>query len=412
MKREIRKNYFNKIEDNSVSVFIGGEEILENADAVYDFSVNNHFFYLTGVNKPKAALILIKAGNTEKEILFIERNNELIAKWQGARMSVEEAHEVSGIDKKDIKFYDEFEETLNGISKGRSGANYSELTNYYFTLDNDDEFRQRALIERFTKKNPQINIKNSFMTVAKLRMVKTEDEIKLVKHAIKITEEGLNSLMKNAPTSATENELEAYYDFTMKKNDVKVSFHTIAASGVNATVLHYHDNNAKLNKEDLILFDLGVKYKGYCSDISRTYPVGGKFSEKQRAIYSIVLEANKKCIEAVKEGITLEEVNNVAKEILSTGMIKLGYIKEASEINKYYFHGIGHHLGLDVHDVSKRGEKLEVGNIVTIEPGLYIPEDNIGIRVEDDILVTKDGFENLSKSLIKEIEDIENFMAQ
>lgn len=410
MKREIRKNYFNKIADNSVSIFIGGDEILENADAVHNFAVNHHFFYLTGINKPKSALVLIKKDGEEKEILFIERNTELLAKWQGARMSVEEAHEVSAIDKKDIKFYDEFEDVLNGLSKGKSGAKYEDLSDYYFTLDNDDEFRQRDLIERLQLKNPQINIKNSFSTVTKLRMVKTESEVKLIRKAITITEEGLNNLMKNAPTATTENELEAYYDFTMKKNDVKVSFHTIAASGANATVLHYHDNNAKLNKEDLILFDLGVRYKEYCSDISRTFPLNGEFIGKKRELYSIVLEANKEAIKMVKTGITMEEINNVVKEILSAGMIKLGYIKEASEISKYYFHGIGHHLGLDVHDVSKRGEKLEVGNIVTIEPGLYIPESNIGIRIEDDILVTKDGYENLSISIIKEIDDIESFM--
>ena len=190
----------------------------------------------------------------------------------------------------------------------------------------------------------------------------------------------------------------------------KLAFATIAASGKNATVLHYGDNNCKTNDNELMLLDLGAQYKLYNADISRTFPLNGKFTERQKEIYSIVLKANEEVMKAVRPGITTLDLQKKCKEILAEGCKRIGLIKEDAELDKYYFHGVSHPLGLDTHDVRIRGMKLKPGMVLTDEPGLYIPEEGIGIRIEDDILVTEDGYENLSAGIIKSIEEIEKFM--
>ena len=188
------------------------------------------------------------------------------------------------------------------------------------------------------------------------------------------------------------------------------AFDTIAASGENATVLHYIDNDSILKEDDLILFDLGALHNNYGADISRTLPLSGIFTDRQEDIYEIVLKANKETIEFVKEGITWAELNKFAKDILISETKKIGLIVDDSDIDKYYYHSIGHFLGLDVHDVGQYDLPLQAGMVITIEPGLYIKEEGIGIRIEDDILVTKEGRVNLSEEIIKEVQDIEEFI--
>ena len=188
------------------------------------------------------------------------------------------------------------------------------------------------------------------------------------------------------------------------------SFNTIMASGENATILHYEDNNQPLHKGELILCDLGALYKNYGSDITRTYPINGTFTDRQKEIYEVVLHANKETINFIKPGRTWKEVNDFTRNILAEGAKKLGIIKEDKEIIKYYYHSFGHFLGLDVHDVGNHNIPLEEGMVLTVEPGLYIKEEKIGVRIEDDILITKDGNINLSKNIIKEIKDIEEYM--
>ena len=205
--------------------------------------------------------------------------------------------------------------------------------------------------------------------------------------------------------------METYYDSYIKFNGQKVtSFETICATGKNATILHYVDNNSLINDNDLVLFDLGCCTDFYISDISRTYPANGKFTERQKQIYEIVLNCNKKCIEFLKPGLTWDEYNKYANSLLIEGLKNIGLIKEDKELIKYYWHSIGHSIGLDTHDPDIRNVKFEEGMLMTVEPGLYLEDEGIGIRIEDNILITKDGCINLSKDLIKEIDDIEKFM--
>jgi Xaa-Pro aminopeptidase len=207
-----------------------------------------------------------------------------------------------------------------------------------------------------------------------------------------------------------EYELQAEYNYVLNKNRTTPSFDTIAASGKNATVLHYIDNDSKIPENQLVLFDLGVDYDYYCSDVTRTIPSSGKFTKRQKEVYEVVLEANKKSIEWLRPGVTIKEFNDYGKKILIEGAKKLGLIKEDSEISKYYYHSLGHYLGLDVHDVGNYAKPIPEGALITIEPGLYIAEEGIGIRIEDDVVVTKDGAINLTKDIIKEVADIEAFM--
>ena len=189
------------------------------------------------------------------------------------------------------------------------------------------------------------------------------------------------------------------------------SFQTIAGSGYNGTMLHYETNQCECKDGDLLLLDLGAKYEGYCSDITRTYPINGTYTKRQREFYEIVLRANKEVIANARPGVTTVELNDICKKILADGLIQLGLIKEESELGKYYMHGVSHHLGLDVHDAThSKGKKLRPGAVITNEPGLYIEEENIGIRIEDDLLITEDGCEVLSKAIIKEMDEIEEFM--
>ena len=262
-------------------------------------------------------------------------------------------------------------------------------------------------------KYPHLKIKNIFHNIAKLRMVKNDREVELIQKAIGITKEGILAMAKNLTPGMKEYEVEAYFDFKIKSLGASAhAFSTICAAGKNATVLHYEDNNQEAKDGDLILFDLGAEYDYYCSDISRTIPVNGKFTDRQKQIYQIVLNAMKEVEKNTKPGLTLADLNNIAKKALAKGCIEIGLIEKEEEIGKYYFHSVGHSLGLDTHDVWIVDSKLEEGAVITNEPGLYIEEEGIGIRLEDDLLVTKDGCINLSKDIPVEIEDIEALMSK
>ena len=289
------------------------------------------------------------------------------------------------------------------------------IENLYLDLERKEFHISMTTAQMFAKgvieKYPYLSIKNIYHEISNLRMIKSGEEIELIREAIDITDKGIRTLMKNANSGMREYELEAYFDFTLKSSGVTdYAFRTIAASGKNATILHYDQNNSELEDGKLILFDLGAQYKYYNADISRTFPVNGKFTERQKQVYNVVLRAQEAVTAIARPGILFSVLNETAKNILTTGCIEIGLIKEASELSKYYFHGVSHYLGLDTHDVGSRDVELRPGMVCTNEPGLYIEEENIGIRIEDDILITEDGCENLSKKIIKTVEEIEKFM--
>ena len=407
--RNNRKKLWEKLEDNSITLMFAGEAPYKSADETYAFTPNRNFYYLTGIDREKMILMLVKISGKVEETLFIQKNDPFIARWVGEKMPVEEAKEISGIE--NIKFVEEFEETFGSI------LDRTKIDNLCLDLERQEFHISMATSQRFAKaameRYPYLIIKNIYHDIANLRLIKSEEEIKLIREAIDITDRGVTALMKNSKVGMKEYQLEAYFNFILKSEGVTdYAFRTIAASGKNATILHYDKNNSELEDGKLILFDLGAQYKYYNADISRTFPVNGKFTERQKQIYNVVLRAQEAVTKIARAGILFSVLNETAKMVLAEGCIELGLIKEASELPKYYFHGVSHYLGLDTHDVGNRNIELKPGMVVTNEPGLYIEEENIGIRIEDDILITENGCVNLSKQIIKTVEEIEEFMAK
>ncbi|MDD6721522.1 MAG: M24 family metallopeptidase, partial [Clostridiales bacterium] len=238
-------------------------------------------------------------------------------------------------------------------------------------------------------------------------------EVALISKAIDITNQGLQRVLKNLKPGTREYQAQADYEYVVHYLGAEgPSFPTIAGSGKNGCMLHYETNREICQDGSLLLLDLGTRWEGYCSDITRTYPVNGKFTDRQRQVYEIVLRANKEVAAQAKPGMTTRELNDICKRVLSEGCMELGLIEKEEDIGRYYMHGVSHHLGIDVHDVTVEGVKLAPGSVITDEPGLYIDEWEIGIRIEDDLLITEDGCQVLSAGIIKEPEEIEAFMAQ
>ena len=395
------------LQDDSMILLFAGEAPQRSADQNYIFTPNRNFYYLTGVEREKAIYMGIKTKEQYREYLFIEKGDPVLEKWIGKRMTQEEAKGVSGLD--NIKFLDSFESVLNQEISG------SDLSYLYLDLEKRGyksiPTRPQIFSNEIVKEYPQIQIKNVYNKIAQLRVIKNTKEIKKLQKAIDITGDGIRTLMRKAKAGLYEYQLEAHFDFTLKVSGIKnKAFNTIAAAGPNATVLHYEENNSQLEDGQLILFDLGAEFENYCADISRTIPVNGKFTTRQRDVYEVVLKALEETTKIVKPGVTFKELNDYAKKILADGCKELGLIKHDDEISKYYYHGVGHFLGLDTHDVGNRSLPLKAGMVITIEPGLYIEEEGIGVRIEDDILVTETGYENLSQDIIKSVKDIEKFM--
>ena len=409
-----RENYFNSVKDNSVTVLFSGKQIQRSCDQDYPFSVNRNFYYLTGINQADVILVLVKGINGNKEYLLIEENDEVLVKWVGMKLTKEEATEISGIE--NVLYLDSFENLMFSLFNS-SRKNYEEIYNLYLDLErrNDVDYTTPAL--RYSKiarkKFPEVKIENAYPKVVRLRMNKTDEEITKIQESIEVTKGALENVLKNIKPNLYEYQIETYFDSYIKFHGQKeTSFETICATGKNATILHYVDNNTKVKDNELVLFDLGCCTDYYISDISRTYPANGKFTERQKQIYEIVLNCNKKCIEFLKPGISWDEYNQYANSLLIQGLKDINLIKEDKELRKYYWHSIGHSIGLDTHDPDLRNVKFEEGMVMTVEPGLYLEDEGIGIRIEDNILITKDGCINLSKDIIKEVSDIEKFMKE
>lgn len=408
-----RKKYLEQCVDKSLSVFFSGRVIQKTADQDYDFEVEKNFYYLTGINQDNVIFAILKNGDYVQEALFIEKNDPVLVKWVGRKLEIEEASEISGI--KNVYYLESFEGFIHGAFNNTRYTAY-DLKYLFLNLErrNQHDYTNPALeyAKAFRKKHPDINILNAYDLVIGLRMVKSEEEISLIQESIKTTKLALEEILKNSRPGIYEFQLETYFDNYIKYHGQKdLAFKTIAAAGKNATILHYSRNNNLLQDDEMILFDLGCRTNFYVSDITRTYPINGRFTKRQKEVYQAVLDVNKKCIEFLKPGVTWGEYNNYAKELLAQACIDLGLIKEPKELIKYYFHSIGHFIGLDTHDPGLHSYPLQAGMVITVEPGLYIEEEGIGVRIEDDVLITENGSINLSKDIIKEIDEIEKFMA-
>lgn len=405
--KERRRKLFYSMDDKSVMVLFSGVAPYKSRDEKYQFTPNKNFLYLTGIDKENMILVIQKYGEKIIETLYIEKDDPQIAKWIGHKMSENEAKNISGIQ--DIKYFENFEDDLGRIMNQKYEKIYLDLEKQGW---NDPiTTLSLELVKDLRVKYPSVVIKNIYHQIADLRTIKSKKEIENIKRAITITKNGIYNMVKHMKPGMRENEIEAFFDFVLKQSGVKnYAFKSIIASGKNAAILHYEENNAVTKDGDMILFDLGAQWNYYSADISRTFPLNGKFTERQKDIYTVVLETMKEVENAAKPGVFMWELHELSKKKLAQGAIELGLIKKEEDIFEYYFHNIGHFMGMDTHDVGDREVVLKPGMVITNEPGLYIPEENIGIRIEDDLLITEDGCENLSKDIIKEIDEIEKFM--
>lgn len=404
-----RKQIMEQMEEESLLILYSGAPVHSSADAYYPFEANRHFFYLTGLRRENMVLLMRKSGEKSRICLYIEKSDPAAERWTGKMVTVEEAKEISQIQ--DIRFVDRLDTEINYL------LNSANVSCCYFDCfrnqSNDLPDHNLSKAQQFAANYPGVQVRNLWAMVSQLRMQKDEDEVALIQQAVDVTRQALQHVMKNLKPGMKEYQAQADYEYMVHYLGAEgPSFQTIAGSGKNGCMLHYETNRETCQDGSLLLLDLGTRWQGYCSDITRTYPVNGKFTDRQRQVYEIVLRANKEVAAQAKPGMTTRELNDICKKVLSTGCIELGLIEKEEEIGKYYMHGVSHHLGIDVHDVTVDGVKLAPGSVITDEPGLYIDEWEIGIRIEDDLLITEDGCKVLSSGIIKEPEEIEAFMAK
>lgn len=406
-----RQTVFDRMADNSIAVLYSGIEHHVSADEydLFTAHANRNFFYLTGLRRDKMALVLDKAAAEPKTTLFIEEADPAMERWYGRKVTVDEAKELSGID--NVRFIDELDGALDMIMTREDV--YTAYFDTYRHQKEDLPDYNVVKANEFKAAYPGVSIRNLFPFVAEQRMQKDEDEIALTKEAIKLTDTALKNVLANLKPGMFEYEAQADFEYSIRRNGAEwTAFPTIAGSGMNGTMLHYDTNQDMMEDGSLLLMDLGARVRGYNSDITRTYPVNGKYTERQRQVYDIVLEANRTVLKEAKPGMTTVDLNNICKKVLAAGCIRLELIEKEEEISRYYMHGVSHHLGIDVHDVTvDSNKKLRPGAIISDEPGLYIDEWEIGIRIEDDLLITEDGAVCLSEEIMRDADEIEAYMA-
>jgi len=412
-----RVSLLKQIEDRAIVILFSFDAPHRSADAYYPYHINRHFYYLTGLKRSNFTLLLQKDGEKIFEFLFIEEASDYATKWLGKRLTKSEASLISGVDEKSIYYVDAFDSFLHAqVLSGTRKALARSPKSIYLDLFKDKPFALPASLikmDHVIKAYPDLAIRNIGEFIDIMRMYKDEFEIKETSRAIGYSKYAIEAVLSNAKPGINERSIQALYEYSLKiAGSEGNSFNPIIASGSNATTLHYEENDKDTKDGNLVLLDLGALAGPYASDISRTFPINGKFTDRQRQIYELVLGVNKACIDFVKPGIMMADLNQRARDLLAEGAMKLGLIKTPEEIVKYYYHNVSHYLGLDVHDVGTYLVPLKAGIILTIEPGFYIDDESIGVRIEDNVLVTETGHVNLSESIIKEVKDIEVFMSK
>lgn len=387
---------------------------MKSLDAAYGFEVDRNFFYLTGIQRENMILVLKKSYTGQySEALYIEPYDEVLAKWVGARMRNAEATEISGIAQ--VFSVEDFDSHLNSLIERSRGLGQF---NVYLDLwrHNKDQANTPAhtLAAKLQDRYPAVAIHDFFGQIAAMRACKCEEEISFMRQAQEDTRIAIEAMLKQSYAGINESELEGAFDFSLMKRCVRQhAFPSIVAGGVRATTLHYGENNQTVADGEMVLIDLGSACGNYCADISRTFPVNGKFTQRQKELYNTVLAAQQLVIANAKPGKTLAELNQMVVDYYESRLDDLGLRKDGKTVRDYYYHSVSHQLGLDTHDIcTERERTLQPGMVITVEPGLYVEEEAIGIRIENDVLITEDGCEDLSCNIPKTVEEIEAVMAK
>jgi Xaa-Pro aminopeptidase len=390
-----------------------GSAPMRSLDEAYPFSVDRNFYYLTGIDRENMILVLRKTySGSVVESLYIEPYDEVLAKWVGARMRSPEATAISGIES--IRDLGDFDDDLSSIIEGSRGLGkyrvYLDLWRYH---KDQPDTPAHTLAAKLQARYPAVGIEEIYGDMAALRAVKSDSEIEQMKKAQQSTRIAIEAMLRHAKPGMNESELEGAFDFSLMQQGVRQhAFATIVAGGPRATTLHYSENCCTVEDGQLVLIDLGAASGHYCADISRTFPVNGKFTARQKEIYEAVLQAQDLVIAAAKPGMTTRELNDVVVKYYESRLEELGLAKDGKTVRDYYYHGVSHHLGLDTHDIcTERERTLKPGMVITVEPGMYIEDEGIGVRIENDVLITEDGCIDLSADIPRTVADIEKIMA-
>lgn len=413
-----RKRFVKHLRPGSVAVFNSNDIMPTSADGTRSFIQHTDIFYMSGIDQEETILLLCPGAAEQKhrEILFVKETNERIALWEGHKLSKEAASKISGIQT--VYWTSEFD-TIFRLMAFESERIYLN-TNEHLRGGPDIETKDVRFVKWCQSAFPLHKYERIAPIMHELRAIKSRTETELIRRACDITEKAFRRVLGFVRPGVWEYEIEAEICHEFLKNRARPAYESIVASGDNSCVLHYTQNNRRCKKGDILLMDFGASYANYASDLSRSVPVSGRFTQRQKAVYNAVLRVQKAAIQMLKPGNTIEEYHKQVGKIMEKELIGLRLLK-ASEVKKqdknkpplykkYFMHGTSHYLGLDVHDYGSRHRKFEAGMVFTCEPGIYIPEESLGIRIENDIWITDEGPDDLTKRIPIEAEDIEELM--
>ena len=396
-----------------VCIFSGAAP-MKSLDSAYPFFVDRNFYYLTGIERENMILVLRKneKGDVSEE-LYIEPYDEVLAKWVGGRMRAEEAKSISGINT--VLDVNDFSARLNSIIESSRGlGKYTVHLDLWRHREDQSDTPAHTLASKLQQRYPAVAIDDIFGDMVGMRIIKSEEEIALMRKAQHTTCVAILAMLQHAQPEMNESELEGAFDFSLKKQGVRDhAFTSIVAGGARATTLHYENNDQIVHDGEMVLIDLGSAEGKYCADISRTFPINGKFTERQKQLYNVVLDAQRIVMTHAKPGVTTGELNQMVIDYYESRLDDLGLRKDGKGVRDYYYHGVSHSLGLDTHDISfGRNMPLKPGMVITVEPGLYVEDEAIGIRIENDVLITEDDNIDLSAEIPKTVEEIEAAMVK
>jgi Xaa-Pro aminopeptidase len=416
-----REKFTAQMESNSIAIFNSNDIYPISADSTMPFNQHRDIFFLSGVDQEESVLVIFPDAFDEnhREILFLKETSEKIAIWEGEKLTKESALETSGI--KTVFWLDQMDSIMK-VLLAQADKIYIN-TNEHTRANTETETREDRYIKQLKANNPGHQYRKSAPIMHKIRSVKDQIELDLMQNACDITEKGFRRILSYIQPGVMEYEIEAELMHEFLRNRSKGWAYTpIIAAGKNACVLHYIENNMPCNDGDVILMDFGAEYANYASDMTRCVPVNGRFTERQKAVYNAVLSVKKDAEKMLVEGTMMHEYHQEVGKLMESQLLGLGLIDQTDIKNqdpnwpaykKYFMHGTSHFIGLDTHDVGLWTEPIKEGMVFTCEPGIYIPEENLGIRLEDDLVVQKSGDPiNLMKSIPLEAEEIEDLMNQ
>lgn len=416
-----RRKLIDLMDDDSILVAFSGVPKVSSADEELPFEVNRNFLYLAGIPQQSSVLLLAKTMGEMKEFLFILPFDENKEKWYGKRLTTDEAREKSGI--RNVLMIESFEGKVNSVLNP-TFQEFGDVRKVYLDLDREIKIAEATSTHEYMKTLqtvfPTVEVADFYPLVTTLRLHKSINEVAELRSAIATTKLGVAAVMAQAKPGVKEYELaDTFLHVINDDNGYEgLAFYTIMASGAHASCLHYPTPLDVLKSDQLLLMDLGAKKNFYCADVSRTIPVSGKFTEQQKNLYRIVLGCNKMVAAMARPGLTIDDLQNATVEYLASECLTLGLISKKEDIINYYFHGVSHFIGLDTHDPYlnplDKGYKqvpLEAGMVISDEPGLYLKEQGLGIRIEDDLLITQTGCEVLTNAIPKEIADLERILS-